>query len=647
MPSTQFHPPRNGTSSVTASSIATAKNAFWKEYYQAKNPFYNNIVFAVFILANIIAAVPFRFPILIPRKLSNAFLIVLRALRVMPPKRDDDDDNNGNGNGNVESSWVRLNLPMNIVTAPLGANILLLAVRAIDKQDVLLGIFGDMHVSVPIRPFDIVALFISLAYITMSIDASGLTRYLAFKVLQWGGKAGHRLFFLLYAFFFVLGGIFGNNIVILSGTSFLAYMTRVSSNIVHPRAWIYAQFAVANIASAIFVTSSPANLILAAAFGIKFIDYTANMVVPVIATATVLFPFLLYIIFADESLIPRSIEMHELPDEARARRLVNPNIPHARDHVDEHEHELANDEHDRLRRLEETMNPFVDKGGAVFGVVTMVAALSAILAFGNLTYAHGVSNPVSLVTLPIAFTMFSRDLVFGWYHRKETRQIAQRARQDAAPTSRLDRGPATLVSLAKDAFVWLQETFPTATAAVVNLPFALVPYSFSMFILVDALRNYKWLALFSSAWSKWSDMTGIVGSMGGMGFLSVVLCNCAGTNIGATILLGKVIAFWDPAQPLHDRTFWGTVYSLALGVNYGAFSTAFSASQAGLLWRDILAQKHIRVGRLDFARENLPIISTAMFVGVTVLLGQMYLTKDNLVEATLMEPQEQPALAAL
>lgn len=68
---------------------------------------------------------------------------------------------------------------------------------------------------------------------------------------------------------------------------------------------------------------------------------------------------------------------------------------------------------------------------------------------------------------------------------------------------------------------------------------------------------------------------------------------------------------------------------MALGVNYGAFSTAFSASLAGLLWRDILARKHIHVKRLDFARVNLPIIAVAMAVGCTVLIGQVYVVRDN------------------
>ena len=81
--------------------------------------------------------------------------------------------------------------------------------------------------------------------------------------------------------------------------------------------------------------------------------------------------------------------------------------------------------------------------------------------------------------------------------------------------------------------------------------------------------------------------------------------------------------------PITDRTFWATVYGMALGVNYGAYSTAFSASLAGLLWRDILARKHIRVRRLDFARVNLPIIAIAMAVGCAVLVGEVYIIRDN------------------
>lgn len=68
---------------------------------------------------------------------------------------------------------------------------------------------------------------------------------------------------------------------------------------------------------------------------------------------------------------------------------------------------------------------------------------------------------------------------------------------------------------------------------------------------------------------------------------------------------------------------------MALGVNYGAFSTAISASLAGLLWRDILSRKHIHVLSLDFARVNLPIITLAMVVGCTVLVCEVYIMRKS------------------
>ncbi|ODH15089.1 hypothetical protein ACO22_06475 [Paracoccidioides brasiliensis] len=750
------------------------------------------VTLLVFIITNIIVLFPFHIPIYFPRWLANTFLDGLSAVRVISPRQShveydygETDDQNGKAKRKL---FVRFNFPMNFVTAPLIADLFLLAILAIGKKEVSGGTLGANNIS----PIDIMAFFITLAYIAISIDASGLIRFLAFKVLQKGGKVGHRLFFYLYAFFFVLGSFIGNDPIILSGTAFLAYMTRVSSNIIHPRAWIHTQLAVANIASAILVSSNPTNLVLAGAFKIKFIVYTANMIVPVVITAIVLFPFLLYIIFADPALIPFAIEMHELSEEAKAKKPVNPNIPHARGLAEEDENQLADDDQVKLLSLEEIMNPFLDKGGAAFGAVIMTATLVTLLALNAASQSSG-EHPIFWVTLPAAFVMFCWDVGFGWYHRHETREIARKGREEvrnarieqmlrqeeemrvasleqkhhgdmalygtpltltqspepqpqgqnnagiggrsqgtsktddeitlAAETSKYspviltseynegptftstpprekspsptriltdnklqdgrasatgaiaaidekqevvhtqrnqqqqessvdgaersfssrvsleiarcqDGGQTTLISLLKEAYRWTQDTFPTVTAVVAHLPFALVPFAFTMFILVQALVTKGWVPVFAYGWDHWVNKTGTVGAVGGMGFLSVILCNFAGTNIGTTILLSRVIQSWQAIHiqnntPISNRTFWATVYSMAIGVNYGAFSTAFSASLAGMLWRDILARKHIRVRSLDFARVNLPIIAISMAVGCTVLIGQMYIIRDT------------------
>ncbi|KAF2093419.1 putative arsenite efflux transporter ArsB-like protein [Rhizodiscina lignyota] len=774
------------------------------------------VTLIVFIFTNIIVLFPFHIPIYIPRPLWNGFLDFLSALRVIPKRKTrsnskrkrppdssqgaEDPDRDHDQNGKVKP-FVRLNLPMNFVTAPLIADLFLLAILAIGRQEVHDGTIGANNIS----PIDIMVFFISLAYIAISIDASGLIRWLAFKVLQKAGERGDRLFLYLYVFFFSLGSFIGNDPIILTGTPFLAYMTRVSSNIRQPRAWIYSQFAIANIASAILVSSNPTNLVLASAFDIKFLHYTANIIVPVVVTAILLFPFLLYVVFRDRRLIPHKIIMHELPEEAKQRMPVNPNIPHARGNAAEEEKEAADDQGGMLPSLEEILNPFLDKGGAGFGAVIMAATLITVLAI-NAASQSGHEHPVFWVTLPAAFVMFCWDVTFGWLHRKQTRDISRMGREEIerARTERANRDmgnleqvavdqrdqvhsskihlqdqrgadgdgkssdvfeesavddiaqvsnvtsakrqdvplpaasrpinsdsddtttlvsshmpqppammltppvdqsnensrpstsgrtvdekqeiacanlehspeallgtsmsgeadrqkrisskqvldlekqsprrevdaekqngePTTLVSLMVEWWSWSRETFPTVTTVFAHLPFALVPFAICMFVLVQALVTKGWVPVFAYGWDHWVNKTGTVGAIGGMAFLSVILCNFAGTNIGTTILLSRVIQAWQDIHhaggtPISNRMFWATVYSMALGVNYGAFSTAFSAALAGLLWRDILHRKHIRVGNLEFARVNLPIIAFAMIVGCAVLIGEIYIMRDN------------------
>jgi len=365
---------------------------------------------------------PFPIPIPFPKILANAILRALARWRVIAPRQiDDSDDNNGK---NKPGAVVWLEFPMNFVTAPLVADIFLLAISAIGREEVKTGTIGDDKIS----PLDIMLFFFTLAYIAISIDASGLIRWLAFKVLQWGGDIGHKLFFYLYCFFFVLGSFIGNDPIVLSGTAFLAYMTRVSSNIIHPRAWIHTQFAVANIASAILVSSNPTNLVLAGAFSIKFIEYTVRMIVPVVITAIVLFPFLLYVVFANPDLIPEKIEMHELPQELRDKKPVNPNIPNARGFDDEEESIHTNDEQGKLMSLEEIMNPYIDWGGAAFGAVIMTATLVTLLVL-NAVGTKGGEHKIFWVTLPAAFVMLCWDITFGWIHRGGTRRIAAEGRK--------------------------------------------------------------------------------------------------------------------------------------------------------------------------------------------------------------------------
>ena len=675
---------------------------------------------------DIIVLFPFKIPIWVPNILYNAFWDSLSGLRITSPRtRNPQGEAGGPSDGHQGRNYfVKKQFPMNFVTAPLIADLFLLAILAIGRKEVHDGTLGADH----IFPIDVMVFFISLAYIAISLDASGLIRWLAFKVLQKAGKHGRRLFFYLYVFFFSLASFIGNDPIILSGTPFLAYMTRVAENIEHPRAWIFTQFALANIGSAVLVTSNPTNLVLAGAFGIKFIVYTANVIVPVVATTILLYPFLLYVVFHSEALIPTSITLHELPEESKQKQPVNPNIPYSRGIVEDDENEES--EKSKLLSLEEVMNPYLDKWGASIGAGVMAVTLITILAI-NASIQNGESIPAFYMTLPAAVVMFCRDLISGWRNRDETRKISREGRraieaarikkvenvssqaerlgtlvppmspvrhseadpmthenvtapedsiasphldslgrQAAATDATLDRqlnepssspgttssqeldekdvvvsagraGPLheqherpTLVSVVVDKWNLCRETFPTATTVLRNLPYPLVPFALCVFVLVQGLVTRGWVTVFAYGWAHWVSLTGTVGAIGGMAFLSVIFCNFAGTNIGTTILLCRVVQAWVEIHrhnhdPISQRTFWATVYSMAIGVNYGAFSTCFSASLAGLLWRDILRRKRIIVRELDFARINLSIIAFTMIVGCAVLIGEVYITRTE------------------
>ena len=80
---------------------------------------------------------------------------------------------------------------------------------------------------------------------TISLDAAGLFRFLAFWVASKGGSSGKRLHFYFWVFFLLLAVAVGNvrpsfsffpswaltliqDPVVLSGTPFLAYFTRIA-----------------------------------------------------------------------------------------------------------------------------------------------------------------------------------------------------------------------------------------------------------------------------------------------------------------------------------------------------------------------------------------------------------------------------------
>lgn len=164
----------------------------------------------------------------------------------------------------------------------------------------------------------------------------------------------------------------------------------------------------------------------------------------------------------------------------------------------------------------------------------------------------------------------------------------------------------------------LEKRFPTFMTALPRLPFALVPFAFSQFILIEALNHQGWVQVFAG-WLVRASGSQVQPTIWLIGVLGVILCNLSGTNIGATILLTKVVR----AAAFPYETNRAAAIALAVASNVGAVSFTFAASLAGLLWKTILGQKDIHVKQRDFAFWNLLPILVMTTVGLGIVSAEM------------------------
>ncbi|CDO72597.1 hypothetical protein BN946_scf184985.g16 [Trametes cinnabarina] len=565
------------------------------------------LTLVLFFIANIAVIFPVRLPI--PFTVVRATRRILTVVPILPEGSDSD-----------PQLAKRTYLHLNFITIPFISVLILLAAGVFGAGTLRDGIVGTGGV----RPLNIMGLFISLAYISISLDATGLFRFLAFWVASRGGSSGRKLFTYLYLFFSLCGIVVGNDPVILVGTPFLAYFTRVAG-INPPTAWIFSHFAVANMGRLFWVAFKP---------------YAAHVVLPFLAAAVCVFPVLLFVLFRSPTLVPRRIDIGLEPEEVHAT--------------------------------------LVDRKGAIFGGALLVATLAVLVGVST------IGVPVWMVTVPPAVIMLVRDIWYDWSRRHlrqnprsptpldgtstlpsaasgviredvvisektpschELRELHGSNEAVSSPPSPLDSGPlpavqpshktrprAALLPRLLATRAALSATFPTVTYVAARLPVALLPFAFLMFILVQGLAAQGWVQVFARWWDAWVRRTGTLGAVGGMGFLTCVLCNFCGTNIGATILLARVLQEWTSSSSaaVNPRTRDGAIYAVAIGSNFGAPTLTFSASLAGLLWLQINRQKGIQVRGLQFLVLNLPISFVAMLAASVVLVGQVYVEHPSI-----------------
>lgn len=536
----------------------------------------------------------------------------------------------------------RKRIYINLTTAPIIAIAILWAAQCLGPSVIRDGIVGTDGV----KPYNILILFFSLAYMAITLDITGVLQAAAFWVSNKGGSNGWKLFFYFYIMLTALSVLLGNDPIILSGTAFLVYYTKVAE--LNPISWLMSEFAAANTASMVLFVGNPTNVVICEGFRVNNAAFTAYTILPFLACSLTCL-ITLGIQFRKSKYIPRHLNVSGDLD---------------------------------------VRSVLLDPIGAWVGSLILGTCLVVIIA---VSFFH---IDVWKISLPFAVSKFLYDIAWDHYRyinkakfgRKKSDEdlsaaqeeiIMNQLRQHTIPrkssdflnkedtpiernshnptfgdvlstspiqtraNSRSNTGNTTetyinsptrllppnlekpslskrLHSAYSKKLHELTVHFPTFFTALPRLPFALVPFAFSQFILIEALAHQGWIEIFAN-WLVRASNRQVYPTIWLIGILGVILCNVSGTNIGATILLTKVVR----AADFPDHSNRAAAIALAVASNIGAVSFTFSASLAGLLWKQILEQKGIYVKQTTFAYWNILPLIVMTGVGLAVVCAEM------------------------
>jgi arsenical pump membrane protein len=145
-----------------------------------------------------------------------------------------------------------------------------------------------------LNPFGILVLFLSMVFMSIFLDITGFFEYCARLALRYASGDGRRLFFSVYIMVSILTIFTSNDIIILTFTPFIYYFSKNAG--IDPKPYLIAEFFAANTWSMMLYIGNPTNIVLAAAFNLRFDVYTKWMLLPSLVAGFINM-ILLYFIF--------------------------------------------------------------------------------------------------------------------------------------------------------------------------------------------------------------------------------------------------------------------------------------------------------------------------------------------------------------
>lgn len=136
-----------------------------------------------------------------------------------------------------------------------------------------------------LRPLGILALFLSMVFLSIFVDITGFFEFCARWSLSHARGDGRRLFVWLYGTVSVLTIFTSNDIIILTFTPIIYYYAHHAR--INPVPYLIAEFFAANTWSTLLYVGNPTNVVVAGAFHLGFLRYAAWMALPTLAAGLV------------------------------------------------------------------------------------------------------------------------------------------------------------------------------------------------------------------------------------------------------------------------------------------------------------------------------------------------------------------------
>ncbi|MGB9756989.1 MAG: SLC13 family permease [Candidatus Bipolaricaulaceae bacterium] len=171
--------------------------------------------------------------------------------------------------------------------------LLILAAGLLTGPDIVQGLNGTEE----LQPLGILALFISMVFMSIFLDITGFFEACARYALAKAKTDGVKLFFAVYIAVSILTIFTSNDIVVLTFTPFVYYFAKHAG--VNPKPYLIAEFFAANTWSMALYIGNPTNILVASAFRLTFVGYSKWMVLPTVA-AGLANAGLLYLLFRRE-----------------------------------------------------------------------------------------------------------------------------------------------------------------------------------------------------------------------------------------------------------------------------------------------------------------------------------------------------------